>query len=298
MTVLQSQIEVLQKPQITTAIMSEVTGISAVSGGTISASGLGEITERGVVWGTLSLPTIALATKTIDGTGTGSFTSTITGLTSATTYYARAYATNSAGTTYGAEVSFTTLTVVVLPSVTIGTQIWTTNNLNVTTYKNGDIIPEIQNATAWASLTTGAWCHYNNDPANDAIYGKLYNWYAVTDSRGLAPSGYHVPTDAEWTTLTTFLGGETVAGGKMKATTLWNSPNQDATNSSGFTGFPGGYRSSIGAFSNIGGIGLWWSSSELDTTYAWSRFLSYDLGFAFRSNTSKKNGFSVRCLKD
>jgi uncharacterized protein (TIGR02145 family) len=186
------------------------------------------------------------------------------------------------------------------PRVTIGTQVWATINLDVVTYRNGDVIPQVTDATAWVALTTGAWCYYNNDAANGAIYGKLYNWYAVNDTRGLAPTGYHVPTDAEWSTLTTYLGGESVAGGKMKATgtSLWTSPNTDATNSSGFTGLPGGCRSFNGSFYEIGYYGYWWSSSESDTSYAWYRSLNYYTGNANRFSTNKKLGFSVRCLRD
>lgn len=192
--------------------------------------------------------------------------------------------------------------------VTIGTQTWTTTNLDVTTYRDGTPIPQETDATAWAGLTTGAWCYYNNDSANGAIYGKLYNWYAVagihdndpnTPNKILAPTGYHVPTDAEWTTLTDFLGGEAVAGGKMKATgtSLWLGPN-DATNSSGFTGLPGGFRLNNGTFDYIGINGYWWSSTEYDTTVAWSRSLSYNFGSANRLNVLKTFGFSVRCLRD
>lgn len=129
-----------------------------------------------------------------------------------------------------------------IQTVTICSQVWTLNNFDVTKYINGDPIPEETDPIAWAALTTGAYCSYDNNSANDAIYGKLYNWYAVNDPRGLTPTGYHIPTDTEWTTLTTCLGGESVSGGKMKdiSTMHWNSPNQDANNSSDFTGLPGG----------------------------------------------------------
>jgi uncharacterized protein (TIGR02145 family) len=187
-----------------------------------------------------------------------------------------------------------------IPTVTICAQVWMQKNLDVTKYRDGTPIPEETDATAWAALTTGAYCSYNNDPANDAIYGKLYNWYAVNDLRGLAPTGYHVPTDDEWTTLTTCLGGESVAGGKMKetGTTHWASPNQDATNTSGFTGLPGGYRRSNGTFNYIGDNGIWWSSAQNGTTFGWNRYLYFYNGNANRNFNSKKNGFSVRCLRD
>ncbi len=187
-----------------------------------------------------------------------------------------------------------------IPIVTICAQVWMQNNLDVTTYRNGESIPYVTNATTWAALTTGAYCSYNNNPANDAIYGKLYNWYAVNDPRGLAPTGYHVPTDTEWTTLTTCLGGTFAAGGKMKeiGTTHWNSPNTSATNEFGFTGLPGGYRDGSGIFDGISYGGFWWCSSEKDTTYAWYRSLGYNFGSAYRSSNFKIYGLSVRCLRD
>ena len=185
-------------------------------------------------------------------------------------------------------------------TVKIRSQVWMTKNLDVTTYRNGDAIPQVTDPTQWGNLTSGAWCYYNNDPAMGAIYGKLYNWYAVNDIRGLAPTGYHVPSDAEWTTLETCLGGLEVAGGAMKEAGLmhWQSPNTGATNSSGFAGLPGGSRVNNGAFIYVGDDGLWWSSTEFDTSEAWLRHLGYDLSSVLRDGYSKTNGFSVRCLRD
>jgi uncharacterized protein (TIGR02145 family) len=184
-------------------------------------------------------------------------------------------------------------------SIQIGTQQWMKKNLDVVTYRNGDIIPQVTDPTVWANLTTGAWCYYNNDPANGAIYGKLYNWYAVNDARGLAPQGWHIPTDEEWSTLSTFLGGISVAGGKMKTTgtTRWTTPNTGATNESGFSGLPGGYCFD-GDFYGVGDYGYWWSSSEDDANRAWSRFLSYSNDNAYQYSGIKRSGFSVRCLGD
>jgi uncharacterized protein (TIGR02145 family) len=184
--------------------------------------------------------------------------------------------------------------------VVIGTQTWDKCNLNVTTYANGDTIPEVTDPAVWASLTTGAWCYYDNDPLNEPIYGKLYNWYAVNDPRGLAPIGKSIPTDEDWTTLTDFLGGEEVAGGKMKEEGVchWLTPNQDATNSSGFTGLGGGYRNDDGPFSDVGNYGFWWSSTEDDATIALFRLLNYNDSYASRNYLSKKYGASVRCLVD
>jgi uncharacterized protein (TIGR02145 family) len=194
-----------------------------------------------------------------------------------------------------------TTSAVFLPTIVIGTQQWMRENLDVLTYRNGDTIPQVTDPTEWAALTTGAWCYYNNDPANGAIYGKLYNWYAVNDARGLAPQGWHIPTDEEWTTLSTKLGGEEVAGGKMKTTgtTLWTTPNTDATNSSGFAGLPGGYRFSFGSFNDVGYFGNWWSATEYNLySGAWCRTLKYYHGSLRIDNFNKAHGFSVRCLRD
>lgn len=186
-------------------------------------------------------------------------------------------------------------------TVKIGTQVWISKNLDVSHYRNGDRIPQVTGPIRWKKLTTGAWCWYNNDSATyAATYGKLYNWYAVNDPRGLAPTGWHVPSDAEWTTLSTFLGGDAVAGGKMKetGTTHWVSPNFGATNSSGFTGLPGGIRDEGGIFYYIGLNGIWWSSTEDITTYARGRSLGFGNRFVSRYVADKRNGFSVRCLRD
>ncbi len=203
-------------------------------------------------------------------------------------------------------VSLTTATLstsaVFLPTIVIGTQQWMRENLDVLTYRSGDTIPQVTDPFEFTGLTTGAWCYYNNDPANGAIYGKLYNWYAVNDPRGLAPQGWHILTDEEWTTLSTKLGGLDVAGGKMKTTgtTLWTTPNTEATNSSGFAGLPGGYRYNDGPFDFVGIFGNWWSATETeyDTTNAWFRRLYYDPGLLTRSGNVKTFGYSVRCLRD
>ena len=181
-------------------------------------------------------------------------------------------------------------------------QIWMQKNLNVSRYRNGDIIPQVTDVTQWNQLTTGAWCYYNNDPLNGPIYGKLYNWYAVNDQRGLAPTGYHIPSDSEWTNLISCLGGNNVAGGAMKESSSinWVSPNTGATNSSGFTGIPGGYNDY--GFNHIGIRGYWWTSSEYISQggvdygkfYALYNFIaSVDYSYTF-----KTRGYSVRCIKD
>jgi uncharacterized protein (TIGR02145 family) len=181
--------------------------------------------------------------------------------------------------------------------VQIGQQVWMDKNLEVETYRNGDVIPQVTDAKEWAALKTGAWCYHSNDKANGVIYGKLYNWYAVNDPRGLAPEGWHIPSNAEWTILSTFLGGASVAGGKMKSTgtSRWDSPNFGATNESGFAGLPGNTRyNNIGIFGDLGSFGFWWSAEE-----GWYNVLesrNEQLRTAFADN--KESGYSVRCLKD
>jgi uncharacterized protein (TIGR02145 family) len=182
--------------------------------------------------------------------------------------------------------------------VTIIKQVWMSENLNVEHYRNGDVIPQVQDKEKWANLTSGAWCYYDNDSKNGKIYGKLYNWYAVNDPRGLSPKGWHIPSDAEWTQITDYLGGDETAGSVMKATILWNSPNTGATNESGFTAFPGGVRNYDGTYDVIGKYGYFWSASEDYNRYAWYRYLSYDDSDVDRTNYYKKNGFSVRCVRD
>lgn len=187
-----------------------------------------------------------------------------------------------------------------LPTIQIGTQKWMSKNLDVAFYRNGDPIPQVSDPAAWAGLTTGAWCYYNNDPIQGNKYGKLYNWYAVNDPRGLAPQGWHIPSDAEWRTLETTLGGSSVAGGKMKepGTLNWITPNTLADNSSGFAGLPGGRRSNRGLSRYFGYFGGWWSSTENSPASAWYQGMNANYGIANRSTIYKTFGFSVRCLRD
>lgn len=190
-------------------------------------------------------------------------------------------------------------------SVTIGNQIWTTKNLSVDRYRNGDIIPQVTSGE-WGGLTTGAWCWYRNDSATYAVtYGRMYNWYAINDPRGLAPVGWHIPTNEEWTTLGTSLGN--AAGGSMKSPTGWPAPNTGATNSSGFGGLPGGGRvvnflGIAGNFEQFGTNGYWWTSTAYneDNRNAYFRSLTFSsagLSSATQS-VQKHSGLSVRCVKD
>ena len=220
-----------------------------------------------------------------------------------------------------------------IKGVAIGSQVWMSTNLNVSTYRNGDVIPQVQDKDTWDKLTTGAWCYYENNAANGTKYGKLYNWYAVNDARGLAPAGWHIPTDQEWTVLENSLGDD--AGKKMKSTSGWESWTEDITcsncktwnaeyrrkkecnvcqdtrvngkktysgngiNSSGFTGFQGNFRYTNGDFPYVGYYtGNWWSASEGSESDAWSRRLYPSGSDLYPINNNKDNGFSVRCVRD
>ncbi|MBU1100117.1 MAG: fibrobacter succinogenes major paralogous domain-containing protein [Bacteroidetes bacterium] len=191
-------------------------------------------------------------------------------------------------------------------TVTIGSQVWMAENLIVTHFSNGDPIPNITENTDWAALTTPAYCFYeNNSSTYGIVYGALYNWYTVdpasNGNKNICPDGWHIPTEAEWTTLTTYLGGSSVAGGKMKeaGTSHWSAPNTGANNSSAFTALPGGYRAyTNGTFDNIGIFAHWWSSTQADASLAWGEGLFTMENPANHSTSMKKNGFSIRCVKD
>ncbi len=183
--------------------------------------------------------------------------------------------------------------------VQIGDQLWTAENLKTTKYSNGEDIPEVSDASQWMNLSTGAFCYFGNDPDNALIYGCLYNWLAAIDNRNACPVNWHIPSDDEWITLTSSLGGEAVAGGKMKETGIehWFSPNAGATNESGFTAIAGGNRS-YGNFDSMGYGGSFWSVTAIDPIFAWGRDIFYYNTVANRHGTDKKSGLSLRCVKD
>jgi len=297
----------LTTPTLTTTVISAITNNSAKSGGNVTDDGGSTVTARGVCWSTSQNPTIT-DDFTTDDSGTGSYSSSLTGLFSETTYYVRAYATNSAGTAYGNEVSFKTWIGAVTDYdgnvykiVQIGTQVWMAENLKTTKYNDDTSIPLVTDNNEWISLNTPAFCWYNNDAeTNKSIYGALYNWYTVNTGK-LCPKGWHIPTHSEWTTLVNFLGGEYVAGGKLKETgTLhWQSPNPGATNETGFTALPGGLRYYGGSFYHIGDYGWWWSATEESATFAWHSIMFYNSIEATISTLyNKEFGFSIRCVKD
>jgi uncharacterized protein (TIGR02145 family) len=323
-----------QKPILTTNTLTAITQTGATTGGNITSDGGSAITARGVVWSTLPTPNISLSTKTTDGTGIGSFSSSLTNLTPKTTYYVRAYASNSGNTGYGNQISFTTkadsTNVMGIPcpgtptvkdidgntynTVQIGTQCWTKENLKASKYNDGTTIPLDTSGgvnglgQTWGTRSTGARTIYANDNTNLTTYGYLYNWYAAkgistsgsSNYKNICPTGWHVPSDGELTTLTTYLGGESVAGGKMKTigTAYWTSPNTAATNESGFSALPGGSRLIDGSFNNIRGYAFFWSATENDDYFAWGRYLYNNYSFVNSSTNCKSVGASVRCLRD
>jgi uncharacterized protein (TIGR02145 family) len=186
-----------------------------------------------------------------------------------------------------------------IEEIEIGDQVWMKFNLNISSFRNGEPIKEAKTDEEWEEAGRNkqpAWCYYNNDPANGKKYGKLYNWFAVNDSRGLAPEGWHIPNNKEWTRLMNRFGGESDAGIKLKSTYGWIG-NGNGDNESGFTGLPAGYRLD-GTLHDVGYIGTWWSSSENDSTSAGARLLTCHNGFATTYHCDKEDGNSVRCLKD
>jgi len=309
-------------PVLSTTVVTNLTQITAISGGNIIADGGATITARGVCWNTAENPTIN-DHKTTDGQGAGEFSSNINGLTPNTTYYVRAYATNSAGTGYGEAISVTTHNISFdsftdprdetdYQTVTIGNQVWMAENLR---YLPSVVGPET------GSQTNPQYYVYGYDgtddvnaakaTANYTTYGVLYNWPAAmagsasstanpSGIQGVCPAGWHLPSDAEWTQLTDNLGGESVAGGKLKetGTTHWNIPNEGATNETGFTALPGGYRHPNEVFARLGENGGWFSASEGPTVHAWIRGVYYISDGVERAIFFKDLGYSVRCVKD
>lgn len=186
-------------------------------------------------------------------------------------------------------------------TVTIGNQTWMKENLKVTRYRNGDSIQHVTSNTSWAKLKTGAWCIYDNNENLLPVYGRLYNWYAVTDKRDIAPEGWHIPTNEEIFALAKYLGGYEVAGGKLKEadTIHWKSPNIGADDSSGFTALPAGTRFELdGSFGGFGSYGLFWTESSNGDNFAWKYSLDYDKNYLVHNYYYKWVGYSVRCVKD
>ncbi len=326
----------INPPTLTTLAVTDITETSAKSGGSITDDGGGEITARGVIWSTDVNPSLDdhIGMKH-DGTGTGEFHSAITDLSPETTYYIRAYATNSAGTSYGNDVMFETLSdedddngdddnVIYGDGVTdidgneyitviIGELEWMAENLKVTKYNNDDDIPNHADDSDWES-PTGAYCWYdNNEEVYSATYGALYNYYAVS-SGNLCPTGWRVPSDDEWMELEGTVDSQYGVGNpewneigwrgydagiKLKAISGWNSSNSGAgVDEFGFSALPGGFRYNSGLFFGISDYGGWWSNTEFNETNAWRRRMLWVTENVLRNNHNKGYGLSVRCVKD
>ena len=291
-------------PTVTTAVINPTSPSTAVGGGQVTGEGGSAVTARGVCWSTVANPTTANS-HTTDGVGIGQFDSNLGSLTANTTYHVRAYATNSAGTSYGADREFTTDPVAIsdidgnsYAVVRIGTQLWMAENLMTTRLHDGTPIELTEAAGDWASLSGGGYCWYGNSSANGSVYGALYNWNAVS-SGTLCPAGWHVSTDNDWLTMKDFLGGELVAGGKLKetGTSHWVSPNTGATDEFDFTALPGGWRTDAGAFQGLRCIGYWLTSTPI-VPNAWYRHIQNDSEKLFRVYAGHNFGMSVRCVKD
>ena len=293
-------------PIIATDPVASITKTTAVSGGNISSDGGSAITARGIVWNKTGSPSPFVGTDSIrtDASMTiGLYTLNLGNLNSGITYYVRAYATNAAGTAYGNQLTFTTLPVLdtignQYTTITINGKEWFKENLKTTKYANGDSIENVPTAGDWGLRTSGAWAFYNNDVTNNSNFGKLYNWYAISDIKGLCPKGWHVATDTDWTTLTANYGTDAAAGNELKATTLWTTPNSN-TNSSGFGALPGGGRGGLN-FGEINNKGFWWTSTTdpADTDKAYVRGMQFNTDTVLRYTEDNKYGFSVRCVKN
>ena len=298
-------------PSITTTTITIFTFNSATVGGNISTDGNSTVTERGVFWGT-SPDSELSGTKLQIGSGIGSFSTSLSGLTENTSYYVKTFATNSAGTAYGNEINFilwmdqpgpqvTDIDANTYNSVKIGNQIWLRENLKTTKYRNGDLIGTTTPATLDIFYETDPkyqWSLYG-DESHVATYGRLYTWYAVTDSRNVCPTGWHVPTSTEWWRLINYLGGTVFALNKLKeaGTIHWHSPN--GTNESGFSALPAGARYYENNFTSIGYRGAWWRSGDYSTPYAPQ--INVDDASPPEVGTGaqyKVSGLSVRCIKD
>jgi len=310
----------LPLPTLTTSEPNNISYNTATSGGNITSNGGSEIVTFGICWDVSPNPTIKgskiVYTYT---TGTESFTGILTGLIQNTNYYVRAYATNKNGTAYGNQQSFTTTRVVtdvegnIYNTVKIGTQTWMVENLKTTKYNDGTSIPYITSNTAWNNTVnwpSPAYCWYNNDGFTyKNTYGALYNWYVVNTGK-LAPVGWHIPTDVEWTILENYVSGNLGTSGYVSkglaATTNWISStstgaignNLTTNNSSGFSALPGGYRYYNGTFYKIGYCCYWWSSPKTSTSYVSYKYLYYDYDHLDGVYRAESYGYSVRCIKD
>lgn len=309
-------------PELTTSEVSSIRQKSALCGGSITSDNGSSVVLRGLCWSLDENPTTS-DSKSSSGSGSGDFSSLITGLEVNTTYHVRAYATNREGTSYGNDLVFSTIDYGQLSDVEsnlyktiiIGSQEWMAENLKTTKYSNGDPIPNVPVGDEWSQLYDGAYCWYdNNEAANRETYGALYNWFAGADSRNVCPQGWHVPGDADWTVLTDYLisngygyggSGEDIAK-SMAATSGWISNTTVGTigndpasnNSSGFSALPGGVRIRSGNFAVSEYTSSMWSGSERSYNYGNALTLTGEFLNLSRGYTFKQDGASIRCLKD
>lgn len=299
-------------PKVKTIVVYDIEKNKAFSGGEIISDGGAVITAKGICWNTEGNPDLE-DNFTNNGKGSDAFNCAITGLDSYRLYYVRAYATNSLGSAYGEEFCFVTLpdnidtTKVsdvdgnVYDVIFINGQSWMKQNLKVTRYKNGDLIGTTDNPKK--DISSQGYCDYewvyDDNPQNDSVYGRLYTWYAVANSKGLCPPGWHIPSESEWATLSEYFGGDQLSAEKLKeeGTEHWHSPNY-AEDVSEFGALPGGLRIYFGSFSELNSSGFWWTASQADSETAWGRSMSNNYTLLKKEMFNKRFGFSVRCIKD
>jgi uncharacterized protein (TIGR02145 family) len=296
-------------PSVITESMTDLTLNTAKIAGYITSDGGTQIIERGICWSTNETPTISDNIKTDTFNTLGSFSIIATDLLPDRRYYYRAFALNKKGVGYGESLNFNTylgtasdLDGNVYNTVKIGSQIWMVENLKVMRFRNGDVIPNITSNDQWVNTTSAAYCNFNNNESLGNTYGRLYNSYAMIDLRNIAPQGWHVPIAKEWETLFSYLGGDTIAGGKMKVkgTQYWHFPNTGATNESNFTALPWGFRVYYtGFFDWLRYYGLWWSSTKCYNYLLYYIYmLEYDSKRIEMRAYEPNWGLSIRCIKD
>lgn len=316
--------ETLNKPTVTTTSVTNITKTSAVCLGKVNSDGGAEVTERGIYWSLTENPTDSNNTI-VSGTGTGEFSCTLTGLSANTTYYFRAYAKNSEGTSYGDVLNFKTNNDNIIEgdpisdndgntykTVIIGTQTWMKENLKTTKFADESLIGTTSPATLYISndsIATYQWV-YGGTESNEATYGRLYTWEAASNSKGICPTGYHLPSNDDWKKLTDYLENlDSTSVGIAKtiaSTSGWASSSIDGTigdkpienNSSGFSAIPSGYRDPYGTFVNKGTHAYFWTSVEDGSNDAIAHYLTYDNVNEYEMSFNKKRGFSIRCVKD
>jgi uncharacterized protein (TIGR02145 family) len=298
-------------PSVTTGQVTGVTNNSAICAGTVTYSGGAPVLEKGICWSQTPDPDLDDSHASVSA-GTDTYTCTLTGLSSGSRYYARAYVKNEVGTGYGEQVVFNTKVTDIegnmYGTVYIGNQVWMTENLRTTRLNDDTQIPNIIDNDEWISVSTSAYCWYNNDKTFKPTYGALYNWFTINSGK-LCPAGWHVPSDTEFNSLEIALGMQadqshvwgwrgTNHGFKMKNNTGWGE-NGNGNNSSGFSAIPGGYRfGADGTFVFQTTITYWWASTENDADRGWYRRLDSASDQVYRASTSKKGGKYVRCVKD